>query len=106
MKLLEHTKAELKTNNTNALIIQTLEKYIKIAKNMMESENYNLDISEYSADEIYIIVNLAKDEQILSFMETAKNIDKLLAFINYFNAKEKMEEALQTLAEIEMYEKV
>ena len=87
---------EEKTNNP--LIVKTFEGYVKIAKEMKESQNYNLDLSQYSPDEAYIIANLVKSDSIFSFFEKVKNVDikKLVAIMKYCDAKEEMENAIHS----------
>lgn len=72
-----------------------MEKYVEIAKQMRESDNYIIDISVYDAKEILLITTLAKEDTIFEFFEQFKDMDvrRMYALIQYDEALKNLKES-------------
>lgn len=84
----------MKKNNDVSDI--TLRKYIDVAKNMREKNNYNLDISKYNTAEIYAITILATNDTLFKWLQTVQDVDleTLQAVIEYILAERKLKKQL------------
>lgn len=80
----------------NAQAIKTVDQYVELVKKMKETGNYNLDLSQYTPNEVHFIAGLIESEETFQFFECAKGIDirKIIAVLEYCEAKGKLEKML------------
>lgn len=71
----------------------TMTKYVNVAEKMRNSNNYLLDISNYSAEETAMITVLVQNDAIFNFFNSVKHIDvrKIKAVVEFLDAKENLQ---------------